>query len=593
MRSLGPAPCEPTTAIERPILMTLPSESSARIGLNEPRPAAAAARNSWRAQLSPARVAWALFALLLTVVAVDQVNRSLPFRVDDAYITFSFSKNLGTGHGPVFSHGLRVEGYSNFLWMLVVAVRYVFSAQGDPYGFARVVAFGCVLATCVAVYRLTRRAASSAVSLLAVGLLACCSDLFRAAASGLETTAFCAAIVLGWVVYLEEPPTQRRWSLLAFVPAALLRIDGFVPLLVVFGVEVLSAIAQRRFSFFKLARWAGPAFALWGAYFAWRYAYYGLPLPTTYYAKTLVAANEPGRGANQAWDFLHDYGALPLLPLLGVPLVRGPRYEAACLSIAVVLQLFHAVNVGGDWMPFNRFFLPIVPLLAVLVAWGVAGAFQSVVASSWVVRLGTGLVVFAVLGFAAVHMHMASIDTPQERDKLGNATHVGKHTKENLLAVKDLMSYVVRRPGDRLVTDYAGVFSVFTDAQLIDMWGLCNEDIALHGGINGINPIYGKECAACYARLEPDYFHVNVPMARRENSFRNLGEVLNNVFQGQAIDAVIDIRHRFAVGRVVEESSGRTLWFLERRRPELPLEVRRPASGFRVDYPFEAKRHAD
>ena len=89
------------------------------------------------------RLLWALALAVLAVVAFDQVQRALEFRVDDAYITFSFSKNLGTGHGPVFSHGLRVEGYSNFLWMVVVAVRYLFTAEGDPLNFARVVAFGC------------------------------------------------------------------------------------------------------------------------------------------------------------------------------------------------------------------------------------------------------------------------------------------------------------------------------------------------------------------------------------------------------------------------------------------------------------------
>ncbi len=86
-------------------------------------------------------------------------------------------------------------------------------------------------------------------------------------------------------------------------------------------------------------------------------------------------------------------------------------------------------------------------------------------------------------------MHSGSIDTTQERDKVGSGIGVTEHTINNLLAVKDLMANVVRHPGDRLVTDYAGVFSVFTDAYVIDMWGLVNEDIALNGGTNGINPI--------------------------------------------------------------------------------------------------------
>lgn len=537
--------------------------------------------------LSAFDFAWAACVLLICAVAQDQVRRALEFRVDDAYITFSFSKNLGTGHGPVFSHGLRVEGYSNFLWMVVVAIRYVFRTDGDPLDFARVIAFGCLAAAIVAVYRLTRRAAGRVAALLATLLLVCCSDLFRAAASGLETVPFAAAIVLGWYAYFAEPRQNRRWSLLAFLPAALLRIDGFVPLLVVFGIELLASAGERRFSLKALVRWSFPAFALWAVYFCWRYSYYGLLLPTTYYAKSAVSLGDPDRGYRQGFDFIRDYGALALLPLGVLPAVSGPRREALCLILAVLLQSAHAVNVGGDWMPFNRFFLPIVPLAAVLVGWGIQHVWRIASKYHWLPRSAALTLLLGAVAFAGVHMHVETVDSPQEADKLGNAKHVGNHTRNNLLAIKDWMALVVRRPGDRLVTDYAGVFSVFTDAEVIDMWGLCNADIALHGGTSGINPIYGKSCAECYARINPDYFHVNIPMLRSPNAFSGLSGVLSNVFEGDAIDRVISIRENFAVGRVIREATDETLWFLERRRPELPLETRHPSPGFRVDYPFE------
>ncbi|MEO8902274.1 MAG: hypothetical protein ABI627_12160, partial [Polyangiaceae bacterium] len=244
---------------------------------------------------SVGRALWLACCVLLLLVAADQVRRALDFRVDDAYITFSFSKNLGSGHGPTFSHGLRVEGYSNFLWMVIVAIRYLFSKAGDPLGFARVVAFGCLAWTLVVVYRMTRRAAGPAAGLAAVALLVSCSDLFRAAASGLETVPFATAILVGWSVYLNEPAEKRRWSLLAFLPAALLRIDGFVPMLVVCGVEGWSALSERRFALLKMLRWAGPALLAWALYFLWRYEYYGLLLPTTYYAKTVVSQGDPDR----------------------------------------------------------------------------------------------------------------------------------------------------------------------------------------------------------------------------------------------------------------------------------------------------------
>ena len=59
-----------------------------------------------------------LIVAAAAAVFVSQLVAAGDARIDDAYITFSFSKNLALGHGPVYSHGVRVEGYSTFLWMV-------------------------------------------------------------------------------------------------------------------------------------------------------------------------------------------------------------------------------------------------------------------------------------------------------------------------------------------------------------------------------------------------------------------------------------------------------------------------------------------
>ena len=43
------------------------------------------------------------------------------FLTDDAFISFRYVRNLLEGHGLVFNPGERVEGYSNFLWVLELA----------------------------------------------------------------------------------------------------------------------------------------------------------------------------------------------------------------------------------------------------------------------------------------------------------------------------------------------------------------------------------------------------------------------------------------------------------------------------------------
>jgi hypothetical protein len=539
----------------------------------------------------PRSVLFYVATAALVALVFHQIDLVGDFRVDDAYISFSFSKNLATGHGPVFSHGVKVEGYSNFLWVVLVAVGSFFHRGVDYYPVARVLALTALVLAAVFTYRMVRRFASRWAAFLAVGLVLSSTDVIRAMVSGLETVPYMAALVYGWHTYLREPKDARRYSLLAFLPAALLRINGFIPMLVLIGFEVVSSLAERRFSLRRLLIWAGPAVGLYAAYFSWRWGYYGLLFPSTYYAKQFVAINEPNRGFDQAYAFLRESAAIGILPLMFLPLVRGPKREGWALIIAVAVQVAYSVYVGGDWMPFQRFFLPIFPLSAALAAWGAQALVDSARRTILPLRLALGATLIGVFGLVGVYGYAGSVDTDLERHKLGEAKFSLQHTRDNLLGIRDLIRHLIRKPGDRVVTDYAGVFGFFTDAYVIDMWGLCTAEIALEGGTLGINPIYGKECAECYVDLKPDYFHVMVPLARSPNAFANINQVIAKTFQGGAIDRHLHFRQNFAVGRIMDlRSPNRTFWFLERRRPEYPLVPRQPSPRIRIDYPFEPAR---
>ncbi|MFH0792763.1 MAG: hypothetical protein V2A74_01885, partial [bacterium] len=42
--------------------------------------------------------------------------------IDDSYISARYARNLASGFGPVFNAGERVEGYTNFLWVVMLGV---------------------------------------------------------------------------------------------------------------------------------------------------------------------------------------------------------------------------------------------------------------------------------------------------------------------------------------------------------------------------------------------------------------------------------------------------------------------------------------
>ena len=55
-----------------------------------------------------------------------------PFRtffIDDAFITFRYVRQFVAGNGLVYNIGERVEGYSNFLWIMLLALPHAFGAE--------------------------------------------------------------------------------------------------------------------------------------------------------------------------------------------------------------------------------------------------------------------------------------------------------------------------------------------------------------------------------------------------------------------------------------------------------------------------------
>ena len=53
------------------------------------------------------------------------------FISDDAYISFRYAQNLVNGYGLVWNHGEAVEGYTNFLWVVLIAAGMLISVPPE------------------------------------------------------------------------------------------------------------------------------------------------------------------------------------------------------------------------------------------------------------------------------------------------------------------------------------------------------------------------------------------------------------------------------------------------------------------------------
>ena len=154
------------------------------------------------------------------------------FLTDDAFISFRYVRNLLEGHGLVFNRGERVEGYSNFLWVLELALLWsVFGLRPEHAAPWLSVAFtaGTIAVMLWWVARLPALQYRALVAWLALGLV-CSSATFAVWTSGggLETrqfTFFVVVAVVGLSLYRESRYALFAVSL-SLAAAALTRPEG-------------------------------------------------------------------------------------------------------------------------------------------------------------------------------------------------------------------------------------------------------------------------------------------------------------------------------------------------------------------------------
>jgi len=285
------------------------------------------------------------------------------FTVDDAYISFRYAQNLVDGHGLVYNIGERVEGYTNFLWTLLVAGGLELGV--DPHVTSKWLGALAAMGTLVLVYKLSSRIRPlGRVPCVATWMLATSPTFDYWAVFGLETSLFSFLVTLGTWMMLEEHSKGRGipWSGLVFALAGLTRPEA--PMYI--GIAML-LLGRRFFDRQNIVR--GILFAApLAVHLLWRHDYYGAWLPSTLAAKTgdLKSQFRNGKGYVLAWIgvcgpmlFLSMYAA-------AVAIVRRHR-ELATMAVLTVAIGCYVVLVGGDWMSYYRFMAPAEPFAFVCV----------------------------------------------------------------------------------------------------------------------------------------------------------------------------------------------------------------------------------
>ncbi|HPQ70525.1 MAG TPA: hypothetical protein PKW95_15460 [bacterium] len=295
--------------------------------------------------------------------------------LDDAFISFRYARNLVDGHGLVFNVGERVEGYTNFLWTILLAGLAWLTGVEIPY-----LALGgclvCLVGNLTTVWLIGRRLSAPEPNKIHVPLaalwLAVQYSFTGYGTTGMETMLASWLVNLGVLALLARPRPAAAFASGCFlILAAFARPDHGLYYALMGAVLALDHLRRLRepgawrAAIKECALFAAPFTAYLG-FLWWKWFYYGDLLPNTFYVNSAASSYWP-QGARYGLATLLGAHLVWLLPLFMIWLVSGRdahgRIFKPFAGLAVTVYSLYVVKIGGDKM-MGRFFITLLPLIA-------------------------------------------------------------------------------------------------------------------------------------------------------------------------------------------------------------------------------------
>jgi hypothetical protein len=314
----------------------------------------------------PARISPLGWGLPLLAMALVQLS-FWEHVSDDAYISFRYVARWVTGQGLTFNPGEQVEGFSNPLWVGVLALSQLLLPAVTIVDAARVLGFSAAVISLVAVAAIVMRSSpgrESTAFAYAAFILVCTPGFHLYATAGLETPLLGMLITLAVLLSVADTFTARLGAAACLGLAATCRPEAplYALLWWIFtsGASKLRTHPGREMLVMVLL---GAPFA---AYEAFRLVYFGDLLPNTFTAKP------PGIfgglfGIGYVLQWVTALGG-PVLLVVWIlkrsPLETNAHHLFRAAGGPVLAATIFVAYSQGDWMPFGRFLVPVAPLLA-------------------------------------------------------------------------------------------------------------------------------------------------------------------------------------------------------------------------------------
>lgn len=338
-------------------------------------------------QLRPKHQAIYLTVIIALIVInyITLIKAAWPFTTDDAYITLRYAHNWYYHHKLIWNvNGKPIEGYSNFLYVVLAYVSYAF--HWNAMLFLKMLGAVSIMGSLVFTYLISRFWLDTFFALIPSVILSTSGGEYYWAVSGLETLFFQWALLMtvyffmramGFLHcsenYISRKNDHRHFifltlSFIGLCSVALARFDGLFAL----GMVGLLWIVQYPGAPFRskefILYFLG-FFVLYGVYFGWRYHYFGSILPNTYLCKTYAFRQFD---INTSWytllEFLKSFGLFVLFST--VFLIQRFKKEVLILLLCSLLYvaLFYDTDFVLDYR--SHYSLPVLPYVLIF---GVTG----------------------------------------------------------------------------------------------------------------------------------------------------------------------------------------------------------------------------
>ncbi len=421
--------------------------------------------------------------------------------MDDSYISLRYAANLAHGYGLTFNPGQSpVEGFSNPLWTFIIAIPEFFGIRGlYP---VKVISGVFALINIPAIYYTAKCLYDdNETACLAVLLTVTFAPFAVWAGAGLETPLFSLLVLLAFYFYLSKKfwvtsiilglIALTRPEGLVFLPIVAITVTIFEP------NKVKNAIATIL-----------PATLIIGGYLFFRLLYFGDILPNTYYAKMGGGWEQALAGVVYLVHFT-AFSALLLWAVFGIiSLHKVISNQGKILLVSMILVYCGFIVSAGFDLPAFRFFANIWPLVALMSAGGFLWLADKL-GARWRWVLWILVIVWSTIGaYWLQERNMTGVFTEGvgiresgagERD---SALAIGLYLKENA------------DPGDKLALIDAGLMPYYSELEVLDVWGLCSEEIAdikyaaSRGDIS--RPEGDKAIRDLFFDYDPDYIALDV-----------------------------------------------------------------------------------